>query len=47
MEVADKVGRPDAVEDIYKIIRHLDANGRLVAIDGTPGNPARVQVSAR
>ena len=47
MEVADKVGRPDAVEDIYKIVRHLDANGRLVSIEGDPGNPAMVQLMAR
>ena len=46
-EVADKVGRPDAVEDIYKIVRHLDANHRLVAIDGNAGNPTALRVSAR
>ncbi|MEM6252500.1 MAG: glucose-6-phosphate isomerase [Cyanobacteria bacterium P01_D01_bin.156] len=47
LEVADKVGRPDAVEDIYKIVRHLDANGRLVTIDGSIGNPSTMQVMAR
>ncbi|MEO0738877.1 MAG: glucose-6-phosphate isomerase, partial [Cyanobacteria bacterium J06649_12] len=47
LELADKVGRPDAVEDIYKIVRHLDANGRLVAIDGNAGNPAMMRAMAR
>ena len=46
-EVADKVGRPDAVEDIYKIVRHLNANDRLVAIDGNAGSPATMRVMAR
>ncbi len=46
-ELAEKLGRPEAIEDIYKIVRHLNANGRSVAIDGNAGNPTTMQVMAR
>ncbi|MEM6450347.1 MAG: glucose-6-phosphate isomerase [Cyanobacteria bacterium P01_D01_bin.105] len=45
-EVAEKVGLPDKIENIYKIIRHLDANDRGVTIDGNPSEPSGIKVSA-
>ncbi|MEM8806110.1 MAG: glucose-6-phosphate isomerase [Cyanobacteria bacterium P01_G01_bin.38] len=46
-ELASKMGSPGQVEIVYKIVRHLDANGRSVAIEGNPGNPAELKVKAR
>ncbi|MFK8182650.1 MAG: glucose-6-phosphate isomerase [Phormidesmis sp.] len=46
IEIAEKVGLPDKIENIYKIIRHLDANNRGVKIDGDPSDPAGIKVSA-
>ena len=45
-EVAQKVGLPEKIENIYKIVRHLDANDRGVKIDGNPHDPAGLKVSA-
>ncbi len=45
-EVADKAGLSDKIENIYKIIRHLDANGKGVKIEGDPSKPDAFKVSA-
>lgn len=44
--LAEKVGAPDQSETIYKIIRHLEANQRGVTLQGNPGKPASLTVSA-
>lgn len=44
-EIADKVDATQ-IESIYKIVRHLDANGRVVKIQGDPSQPAALKVSA-
>lgn len=44
-ELADKSGLSDKVENIYKIIRHLDANGKGVKIEGNPSEPATLKIS--
>ena len=46
-EIADKIGASGKAENIYKIVRHLDANGRMVKIQGDPSQPASLKVSAR
>ncbi|MEM9087340.1 MAG: glucose-6-phosphate isomerase [Cyanobacteria bacterium P01_F01_bin.53] len=46
IEIADKADAVDKVENIYKILRHLDANGRGVEIQGDPSKPAELKVSA-
>ncbi len=46
-EIADKITSSDKIENIYKIVRHLDANGRGVKIEGDPSQPASLKVSAR
>lgn len=45
-EIADKIGATDKIENIYKIARHLDANGRGVKIEGDPSKPEALKVSA-
>ena len=45
-ELADKVGAPEKIENIYKIVRHLDANSRGVKIEGDPSKPESLKVSA-
>jgi glucose-6-phosphate isomerase len=45
-EIAEKIGASDKVEAIYKILRHLHANGRGVVLHGHPGQPSSVKVSA-
>ncbi|MGB7085175.1 MAG: glucose-6-phosphate isomerase [Phormidesmis sp.] len=45
-EIADKTGEPSKIENIYKIVRHLDANGRGVEIKGDPSDPTTLKVSA-
>ena len=45
-DLADKADAADRVENIYKIVRHLDANGRGVKIQGDPSQPAELKVSA-
>lgn len=44
--LATKAGSPDAVEAVYKIVRHLAANGRGVILEGDMGNPSNLRVSA-
>ena len=46
VEIADKMGSPEKIENVYKIMRHLDANGRAVKIEGDPHDPATLKVSA-
>ncbi|MEL7520174.1 MAG: glucose-6-phosphate isomerase, partial [Cyanobacteria bacterium J06553_1] len=45
-EVAEKAAMADKIENIYKIVRHLDANGRGVKIQGDPSKPTELKVSA-
>lgn len=45
-EIAAKVGAAEQVESIYKILRHLHANGRGVVLQGDLSKPASLKVSA-
>ena len=45
-DLAQKVGTPDRVESIYIILRHLQANQRGVVLEGNPGQPSSLKVSA-
>jgi glucose-6-phosphate isomerase len=44
-EITKKAGKPEQIETIYKILRHLAANGRGVALEGTLGQPATLTAS--
>ncbi|MGC1309482.1 MAG: glucose-6-phosphate isomerase [Phormidesmis sp.] len=44
-EIADKIDMPDKIENIYKIVRHLNANGRGVKIEGDPSQPDKLKVA--
>jgi glucose-6-phosphate isomerase len=44
-EIAAKVGAAEQVESIYKILRHLHANGRGVVLQGDLSKPGSLQVS--
>ena len=44
-EIAEKAGMPDQIEVIYKILRHLAANGRGVALEGNFGQPGTLITS--
>ncbi|GBF82226.1 glucose-6-phosphate isomerase [Aphanothece sacrum] len=44
--LAEKAGSPQAVEAVYKIVRHLAANGRHVSLDGDLSNPSTLKISA-
>jgi glucose-6-phosphate isomerase len=46
-ELADKLGAVEQVETLYKILRHLDANGRSVVLSGDAAQPGSLTVSAR
>ncbi|MGC1526889.1 MAG: glucose-6-phosphate isomerase [Phormidesmis sp.] len=46
-QIADKMSAADKVENIYKIVRHLDANGRGVKVEGDPRQPDSLMVSAQ
>lgn len=46
-ELSEKMGLPEKIENVYKIVRHLDANGRDVKIEGDPSQPGEIKVSAR
>jgi glucose-6-phosphate isomerase len=46
-DIATTLGAPNDIEIIYKIVRHLDANGRSLVIDGNPGEPATLKVRAQ
>jgi glucose-6-phosphate isomerase len=43
--LASQADAPDRVEEIYKIVRHLAANKRGVAIAGDRAKPASLQIS--
>jgi glucose-6-phosphate isomerase len=45
-ELAQKVGASEQVEAIYKLLRHLQANKRGVVLQGNPGQPSSLMVSA-
>ncbi|NEQ33983.1 MAG: glucose-6-phosphate isomerase [Leptolyngbya sp. SIO4C5] len=44
--LAEKMGAVDEIETVYKLMRHLHANQRQVAINGDPGMPTEVTLSA-
>ncbi|MGK7931361.1 MAG: glucose-6-phosphate isomerase [Microcystaceae cyanobacterium] len=44
-ELADKAGASAEIETVYKIVRHLAANGRGVALTGDRTQPASLMVS--
>ncbi|MEM8501614.1 MAG: glucose-6-phosphate isomerase, partial [Cyanobacteria bacterium P01_D01_bin.1] len=46
-ELVKKMGAEDKIENVYKIVRHLDANERELKIEGSPNDPAGLKVSAR
>jgi glucose-6-phosphate isomerase len=46
-ELAAKLGAEAQVEILYKVLRHLDANGRSVKLEGNPAQPASLRVTAR
>ncbi len=46
-ELAQKADASDRIEMIYKILRHLHANGRQVNLSGNVAQPASLSVSAR
>jgi glucose-6-phosphate isomerase len=43
--LAEKVGAPDQIEAIYKILRHLEANRRGVNLEGDRAFPAQLKVA--
>jgi len=45
-EIAEKIDASDRIENIYKIVRHLNANKRGVKIEGDPSQPDTIKVSA-
>jgi glucose-6-phosphate isomerase len=44
-ELAAKVGAPEQVEAIYKILRHLHANDRMVRLTGDLAQPRSLKIS--
>jgi glucose-6-phosphate isomerase len=44
-DLAGKVGQPEEIESIYKILRHLDANNRGVKLEGNLGKPDTLTAS--
>ena len=44
--LASKAGSPNEVEAVYKIVRHLAANGRGVSVEGDLSNPSSLKVFA-
>ncbi|MBD2774965.1 glucose-6-phosphate isomerase [Iningainema tapete] len=46
-EVAQKAGVSDQIEAVYKIIRHLHANGRGIVLQGNFGEPSSLKISAQ
>lgn len=45
-ELAQKVGTPDEIEAIYKLVRHLAHNKRGIVVEGNLGEPSSIKVSA-
>jgi glucose-6-phosphate isomerase len=46
-DIAAKVGKPDQIETIYKIVRHLHTNQRDLSLVGNPGVPNTLKISPR
>jgi glucose-6-phosphate isomerase len=46
-QVAEKVGHPEQIETIYKIVRHLHANQRDLLLSGDLSEPASLKILAR
>jgi glucose-6-phosphate isomerase len=44
-DLAVKVGAPERIETIYKIVRHLSANQRGVTISGNPSKPGELAIA--
>ena len=47
VDLARKVGAPEQIETLYKIVRHLAANQRSVTLTGSLAQPHTLQVHAR
>lgn len=45
MELAEAVGKPEEIEAIYKITRHLVANRRGIRVEGNLGEPNSLMIS--
>jgi glucose-6-phosphate isomerase len=45
-DLAERIGATDRIETIYKIVRHLQANQRGVAVTGDLGKPADLAIAA-
>ena len=45
-ELAKKAGATDQIETVYRILRHLHANQRGVALQGNPGKPMQLMVKS-
>ncbi|WP_024544497.1 glucose-6-phosphate isomerase [Picosynechococcus sp. NKBG15041c] len=43
--LAIKVGAVEQIEVIYKIVRHLSANGRALKLEGNPAQPSALKIS--
>ena len=46
-DLADKLGAAEQIETLYRILRHLDANGRSVKLEGSAAKPGAMTVSSR
>ncbi|MFE4107666.1 glucose-6-phosphate isomerase [Almyronema epifaneia] len=44
--LAEKMGATHDIETVYKLVRHLHANQRQVVIQGDPGLPSEIRLSA-
>jgi glucose-6-phosphate isomerase len=44
--LAEKAGKADQIESVYKIVRHLEANQRGIKLDGDRTKPSTLTVSA-
>jgi glucose-6-phosphate isomerase len=47
VELASRAEASDQIETIYKIFRHLDANGRTVTLEGDRAHPSSLTVALR
>ncbi|NET40062.1 MAG: glucose-6-phosphate isomerase, partial [Cyanothece sp. SIO1E1] len=45
-DLAGQIDMSDQIEAIYKIVRHLHANQRGLVINGNPGEPENLTVTA-
>jgi glucose-6-phosphate isomerase len=43
--LAIKANATEQIEAVYKIVRHLAANGRAVKLEGNPAQPASLKIS--